>query len=65
MVAKKHLCPTCGFKIKRPTTDENQTKSTQTSEPSQTFWSKLIRWDFDSPATQKTDSTQEKPAVLH
>ncbi len=64
MVATKHLCPTCGYKIKRPAKNQSQEKEIEPTGLSQNFWSKLIKWDFASSVPEKSDSNKEKPVVL-
>ena len=63
MMAAKHLCPTCGYKIpKQP----KQAKILQ-DEPAQAsngFWSKLVKWDFASHSADKVDQAQDKPIVI-
>jgi hypothetical protein len=70
MVAvKKHICPTCGYKLPRTvrTTDSTEADVEDNQAESRTimprFWSKLLKWEFGSTDTDAMDTTQEKPVL--
>jgi len=70
MVAvKKHICPTCGYKLPRTvrTTDSTEADSEHNQEDVRTvvprFWSKLLKWNFGSNNTDAMEPTQEKPVL--
>ncbi len=67
MIATKHLCPTCGYKIPHSQNIDTDT-DTEVDEgrrPARSygFWSKLFKWELTARATEKVDSTQEKPVL--
>jgi hypothetical protein len=63
MMAAKHLCPTCGYKIPRQP-KKARTNNEAPAKPANSFWSKLIKWDFAASTVKQPEPTQEKPAII-
>lgn len=63
MMAAKHLCPTCGYKIPRQT-KKTKINNEALAKPINSFWSKLIKWDFAASTVEQAEPTQEKPAII-
>jgi hypothetical protein len=55
MMATKPLCPTCGYKIPRKGKQVRISENVQTQE-APSFWSKMLKLNFTSPASEKTKS---------
>jgi len=65
MMAAKHICPTCGYKIQRQAQTQDESKKVEPKKDDAllaSFWAKIIKWDFATPAAEKTE--KEKPVVL-
>lgn len=66
--AKRHICPTCGYKLPRveqavdtATTDTGERRARRTAITAG-FWSKLFKWEIAAD-NDSMESTQEKPAL--
>jgi predicted amidophosphoribosyltransferase len=55
MTAIKPLCPTCGYKIPRPS-KQSKAVDEPKEQVSASIWSKIAKWDFASPSSKKTES---------
>jgi len=63
IAVKKHICPTCGFKLPRidhaGDSSNSDTSERQTERPAVTprFWSKLFKLEFDAGDSDAIEST--------